>query len=702
MNSEVHDSELVKAVQAGDYEAFGTLVARYQGLIYRLCYRMTGNASDAEDLAHEAFVEAYLKLHQLRQPEKFVPWLKTLTCNLCRMWYRQNKSEPVDPMTDERLHAQPAPIESDESVYARMFCGLSKLSAPHRLALILHYWEGLSYDEVARFLEIPIGTLMSRLHRARHALKRLMEQLTEEEEIPMISDVTFRQEVDAEIAVLLEMFHKNPGAVDRLSVILHRSPERFAQLVQNADDEAMLDNLALLLHRLGHPAVEVVLECFFSSDASLRARALMLLKRWSARGKPGPSHEAHLLLDKVIASPVEAQIKTELLVELMEACQSERMANLFTDVVLCYPDVALPVLLERFWSASSPAALYQPAQVLYALCRTGTRFCEALLVPLRSGDVRQQTLALAGLEALGRSEGCLEHSDKEQPAAQLALLKRSCGNYAPVAEEHLDARIFQATAEAVAGLLTHQHADIRETACRILGLFKARSHLEALKTCMRHSEPSTRLVAIRAIGAIGDEGCTEPLMKIAQEGQPIERCAAIEALGRLQSTEAQALLTQWLDDTNAQVRQAAVIALGELNRETAHTTLQRLTRSPDKALAKAAAKALYAGVKRRQPSETTQKRLHKIRGEGRPLFYTSIEAVLRALPAIQPYEESELTRRIAQVCSDYSTTRRYLVMDGRKSIMNRAHGVYELTELGKAVWRVEHFIQTHYLVPVSA
>src|SRR5438067_935784 len=87
------NSELVERVRAGEREAYGQLVERCQGLIYQLCYGVTGNPSDAEELAHETFVEAYLKLPQLRDPQRFAPWLKTLALNLCRMWYRQRRRE---------------------------------------------------------------------------------------------------------------------------------------------------------------------------------------------------------------------------------------------------------------------------------------------------------------------------------------------------------------------------------------------------------------------------------------------------------------------------------------------------------------------------------------------------------------------------------------------------------------------------------
>ena len=183
----MHDRELVEATQAGDSEAFSALVERYQSQIYRLCYRMTGNSSNAQDLAHDAFVEAFLKIQQLRNPDKFAPWFNTLTRNLCRMWHRQNKREleELSLMSGNITHGD------DESVYQRMSWGLTKLSASHRLMLVLYYWEGLSYEEIAEFLQIPVGTVMSRLHRARYGLKQFMEKIAEEEEIPVTSNKEF-------------------------------------------------------------------------------------------------------------------------------------------------------------------------------------------------------------------------------------------------------------------------------------------------------------------------------------------------------------------------------------------------------------------------------------------------------------------------------------------------------------------------------
>src|SRR5512146_184800 len=85
------DREVVEAVRGGDREAFGLVVERYHASVYGLCRRMTANVPDAEELCHQAFVEAYLKLGQLRDPDRLGGWLRTLVLNVCRMWHRRRR-----------------------------------------------------------------------------------------------------------------------------------------------------------------------------------------------------------------------------------------------------------------------------------------------------------------------------------------------------------------------------------------------------------------------------------------------------------------------------------------------------------------------------------------------------------------------------------------------------------------------------------
>ena len=175
----VADEELVRRVQGGDRQAFGELVPRYGLIVHGLCTGMAGTAH-ATELAHGAFVEAWLKLPTLRDPARFSPWLRTLTLNLCRMWHRQRRRQR-EWISDAQVDELPASWEeshSDPKILDTLLGGLTTLSGDHKLSLTLHYWHGLSYEQIAAFLDVPIGTVMSRLHRARTQLRERMDRMT--------------------------------------------------------------------------------------------------------------------------------------------------------------------------------------------------------------------------------------------------------------------------------------------------------------------------------------------------------------------------------------------------------------------------------------------------------------------------------------------------------------------------------------------
>jgi len=257
---EIDNRELVRAAQRGDRQAFGVLIERYQGMVYGVCLRMTADSFEAEDLAHDAFVEAFLKIGQLEEVERFAGWLRTLTLNVCRMWLRAQKG-----VWSEHSDGSEIAVEEPEDVLSgRLIRGLGRLRPEQRMMLVLHYWEGVSYEEAAEFLDVPIGTVMSRLHRSRQALRDIVNDFKEDEE-EMAPDEAFGRTVEAEIEVLLKMFREKPESMERLEQILEHAPERFAQLVAEMDEE-LVEPLVLMLKRLGKPAVEVVIECYFETE----------------------------------------------------------------------------------------------------------------------------------------------------------------------------------------------------------------------------------------------------------------------------------------------------------------------------------------------------------------------------------------------------------------------------------------------------
>lgn len=152
----------------------GQLIQRYHELLYGYAYRLSGKASDAEDLTQQAFLIAQQKLHQVRQPEKVRSWLLTIvrSCFLktCR------KRTPIDATAlelrvDEIPQAdRPEPLVDPEQLQL----ALDQLPEDFRIVLAMFYFQELSYHEIAEQLEIPIGTVMSRLSRAKGRLRRLL------------------------------------------------------------------------------------------------------------------------------------------------------------------------------------------------------------------------------------------------------------------------------------------------------------------------------------------------------------------------------------------------------------------------------------------------------------------------------------------------------------------------------------------------
>ena len=700
------DGELINAIRAGDQELYSILMDRHGHMIDQLCYRMTGNRSATEELAHDAFVEAYLKLAQLRDPDKFRPWLRQLALNICRMWYRQQRWEMID--LSEETDSEMAEEEMDDTIHRQMALGLSRLSGLHRLVLVLHYFERLSYDEIARFLDIPIGTVMSRLHRARTALKLTIDKLEAnpaDEEMTMTPDEQFKQSIHAEIQVLLEMFREQPNAMERLRLIFEQSPERLTQFIQQTDNAALLDQMAILLPSLGRKAVEMVLTSNFSADPRASTNARWILVRtitdsesirhqmWDAMA----SVDAYILLNTLIQFPADHRSKAELLIDLMAACEDKTIGALLISYLLCFPDEAFDLLMDQFRATASAETLYQTPHLLYALCRMGTRFCGALIEPLQSRDDREVSLALAGVEGIANAINYAYRKKYESPIhlANDVRIGTRRNILSPLREEGIDAVIYSEMIRRTASLLDHRSTDIRDKALRIIGRLRAEEYLKQINPCMTHPESSTRLAAITALADIGKAESAERFIRASKDGSVAERCAAIEALGRLQIQESLPLLKSMVDDPDVQIQKAVVTALGEMGGEDIRLFLKDLLHSKDTQLHKIAAKALYRGTVYPKSLELTKQRLQRIRGDAHPFTVLSLDAVLRyALPEIRQYDERELTRRISGVCYDYSATRRHLMEEG---LMSRSNGICEFTDNGKIVWRVEHFIMDNYL-----
>jgi len=166
---------LISRARGGDREAFGELVEQYRDNVYRLAYRMCGNAYDADEAAQEAFVAAWRALPNFRGDAKFSTWLYRLTTNAAIDVMRREKrhqtvgdGEMVDLADDADSPQETVErTEQQEAVQE----ALATLSEEYREVLLLRYMEELDYAEIAEVLQLPSGTVKSRINRAKAALK---------------------------------------------------------------------------------------------------------------------------------------------------------------------------------------------------------------------------------------------------------------------------------------------------------------------------------------------------------------------------------------------------------------------------------------------------------------------------------------------------------------------------------------------------
>ena len=179
-DGEQPDEELVRRTCSGDRAAFTALVGRYRDMVYGAAYHFLGNSEDAQDAAQEAFVTAYGRLGQLREPEKFAAWLRRLTVNGCADTLRRRGARQIGWAEIGRL---PTPANEAECTATRLTVqgALSRLPEQMRLTVMLCCLDGYSHAEVAQFLEIPLNTVRSRLQHAKRQLREEMRDMVSEE-----------------------------------------------------------------------------------------------------------------------------------------------------------------------------------------------------------------------------------------------------------------------------------------------------------------------------------------------------------------------------------------------------------------------------------------------------------------------------------------------------------------------------------------
>ena len=173
---QLNDSELVARTRKGSMDAFDLLVERYRKSIYRLAKAMTQNHDAAGDLSQEAFVQAYKRIRQLKNPESFGPWLRKILVNLC---IRHSSKVVPASLEDTEIESPESPSTEAERSMVRgsVRSAILELDPAERAVVLLYYMEGLKQTEIADAVGCPVGTVWSRLNSARDKLRGLLSDL---------------------------------------------------------------------------------------------------------------------------------------------------------------------------------------------------------------------------------------------------------------------------------------------------------------------------------------------------------------------------------------------------------------------------------------------------------------------------------------------------------------------------------------------
>jgi RNA polymerase sigma-70 factor, ECF subfamily len=188
------DAKLIRHSLDRDKDAFGELVRRYQDRIFATVFRILGNAEDAREMAQEAFFRAFSKLETFREGARFSTWLYTIALNLTRSELRKRKTRrntrPISLTAmingdDDRGFDPPSPDEGpaemigNRELYGLALKAIGELDPEAREVVVLRDMQEFSYEEISEVIGCPLGTVRSRLHRAREQLRERLTPLLE-------------------------------------------------------------------------------------------------------------------------------------------------------------------------------------------------------------------------------------------------------------------------------------------------------------------------------------------------------------------------------------------------------------------------------------------------------------------------------------------------------------------------------------------
>ena len=314
------DATLVASVLAGEREAFDILLARYSSSVLRLCTTLLGNPFEAQDIAQEASLQAFLGLARLQEPARFAAWFHAIAANLARSALRRHRECALSRLRDDAMREvlwidAPPTLEEHQmlkEIHETILQALEDLSLVNRQAVIGFYLQGYSYEELAELLGVPISTVKGRLFQGRKLLKTLLRPLADtllqpsskqRKEQNMTTDDLVELQIDSLRTLLLTRHHlvilRDPQTERGLPIRLTASEVDALAMALRAQKEASVlpfpqDPSQSLLESLGAQLQRVVINAL--------AGQTLYATLWIRQGRQ--THEVDMRLSEALALAV--------------------------------------------------------------------------------------------------------------------------------------------------------------------------------------------------------------------------------------------------------------------------------------------------------------------------------------------------------------------------------------------------------------
>lgn len=521
------DGQLVAKAAAGDDSAFDELVSRYRTRVYHLALSKVRGRDNALDLAQEAFVQAYLSLGTLREPDKFGSWLSGITANLCKMYLRRGSDVLLPPEMIDELRT---PADTDPNAAAAREA-LDQLPNGTRSAAILYFIEEMKQTEIAEFLGISLSAVKSRIRDARASLQKEM--------IHMVKQSAKKDEPGDDFSKSLK---------HRLE--LARWYREFGEMVRAGT--TLVSALAQLEAQDFSSPVKMATA---KLNSAIQAGATLsdALKDCPALQTP----EAFGLI-RVGEMDGALEVTLDTLADCIEA------RRVIRDVELSYWCRVLGAMLAS--GVGILSALNSAAEVaVNEELKVATR--EIIDIINARGSMRPvlerhpdlfSPLALAAIIG-GEYSGTLDYT-LQWLAGELA--SEACTRLSPLREQR-DRReeIGSALADPLIRFLADESAPMRSGAVALLRSFGVKESASHIAPLLEDADPGVRGAALVALVGFGFTGAHDATLKMLSDPEQLVRRAAVRAVVCLGPTDAGASIAAIIPDQDQRVTRAAIAVL---------------------------------------------------------------------------------------------------------------------------------------------